>query len=260
MGNACIAYTNLVDTAALITATSSNLLLPVSNITNPHIARKWRGTTPAQDSIIIDMGAMVNFDTMAAFGLTGNAIRMKASAIDSTGAAGEVFTQPDMIGSVNGIFYDQRYNSSIALLPAPLSARYFRIDKFDDSGGLVEVGRVFIGLRTQFSYNFAKGWSRTYSDLSLRSKTRGGQTQVFPDTVFRTIDVTFDFLTQSDRDGFVEDVDRTNALKTDVLFVTNPDSANLARDSVWGLMTSLTPVVQPSVSTFTKQYTIEERL
>jgi hypothetical protein len=141
---------------------------------------------------------------------------------------------------------------------APVSARYIRIDIV--AATLAELGRVFVGARTRFQYNFVKGWARTWNDLSLRSKTRGGQTQIFPDSVYRTYDVSFDFLTQSDRDGFVEDIDRVNALKTDVLFITNPDSANLSRDSVWGLMTSLTPVVQPHIGTYTKQYTIEERL
>lgn len=251
MGNACIAYTNLTDDAQVITATSSNLLLPVDNIINPHIARKWRGTTPGADSIMIDMGEPVSFDTIGVFGLTGSTIVIKASLVDPTGVAGEIISNSDTV--------NQDYKTKI-LLSGVSSARYFRIDMTDASGGLVEVGRVFIGLKTRFSYNFVKGWSRGWNDTSLRSKTRGGQTQIFPDSVFRTLDVSFDFITQDERDGFIEYVDRVNALKTDVLFITNPDSTNLSRDSVWGLMTTLTPVVQPSTLTFTKQYTIEERL
>lgn len=251
MANACIAYTNLVDTAPIITATSSNLLLPVSNITNPHIARKWRGTTLGADSVVIDMGAPVSFDVIGAFGLTCTQIDFRASLVDPTGSAGEVYAPP--IGIV-----DQAYHARVKVAPSVLSARYFRFDCYATS--YAEIGRIFIGLKTQFQYNFVKGWSRTWNDLSLRSKTRGGQTQVFPDSTFRTYDVSFDFLTQADRDGFVEDIDRVNALKTDVLFITDPDSTNLARDSVWGLMASLSPVVQPYVGTYTKQYTIEERL
>lgn len=250
MANACIAYTNLVDTAPLITATSSNLLLPVSNIVNPHIARKWRGTTTGGDSIIIDLGSVQSFDTIAVLGITGNTIAIKASAVDPTGVAGE---------TSSGSYSVNAYLSQIHLVSSPVSARYFRID-IVSATALAEVGRVYIGLRTQFQYNFGKGWSRVWNDRSLRSKTRGGQTQISPDSVYRVYDLTFDFLTQSDRDGFVEDIDRVNAMKTDVLFISNPASTNLSRDSVWGLMASLTPVVQPSVSTFTKQYTIEERL
>lgn len=254
MANACIAYTNLVDTAATITASSANLLLPVSNVTNPHIARKWRGTTASGiDSVLVDMGVPVSFDTIAALGLTAQTIGFSASLVDPTGVAGEVYSSSTTVV--------QRYKTSIAVLGAPLSARYFLFSvAAGTAGSFAEIGRLFVGLKTQFSYNFVKNWSRQWSDLSLRSKTRGGQTQVFPDSVYRIYDVSFDFLTAADKNGFVEDIDSVNAMKTDVLFITDPSSTNLSRDSVWGLMQSLTPVVQPSVATFTKQYQIEERL
>jgi hypothetical protein len=252
MANACIAYTNLVDTAPVITATSSNLLLPVSNIVNAHIARKWRGSTAGGDSIIIDLGSLISIDTIAAFGVTGDTITFKASAIDPTGSLGEL--------AFGSFTVDQNYLSQVMLIGGPISARYIRISVTNGVSGLVEVGRAFVGLKTQFTYNYVKGWQRTWNDRSLRSKTRGGQTQIFSDSVYRTYDVTFDFLTQSDRDGFIETVDRVNAMKTDVLFITNPASANLSRDSVWGLMTTLSPVVQQYISTYSKQYSIEERL
>lgn len=253
MANACIAYTNLVDTASSVTATSSNLLLPVSNITVPHIARKWRGTTPGADSIVIDMGAPITFDTIAAFGLSCDNIDFKASLADPTGIAGEIYN-PAIVA------IDTNYNTRIALATQSYSARYFRFDCTTGATEFAEIGRLFIGLRTQFSYNYVKGWQRIWTDRSTKSKTRGGQTQVFADNTFRSIDVTFDFLSQTDRDGFVEEIDRVNATKTDVLFVNDPDSTNLSRDSIWGLITNLTPVVQPHVGAFSKQYMIEERL
>lgn len=251
MANACIAYTNLADTASVITATSANLLLPVSNVINPHIARKWRGAVVGGDSVIVDMGATVSFDTIAAFGLTGTTIALKASSVDFSGIAGDM-------ASSGALTFDQNYKSQLYLLPSPAGARYFRFDLVGPS--TVEIGRIFIGVRKQFAYNYVKGYTRTWNDLSLRTKTRGGQTQIFPDAVFRTYSVSFDFLKDSDRIGFIEDIDRVNALKSDVLFVTDPNSANMSRDSVWGLMSQLTPVVQPYVGTYTKSYQIEERL
>lgn len=251
MANACIAYTNRADVSGvLITATSANLLLPASNVVNPHIARKWRGTTTGSDSIIIDMGAPITFDTMAVFGLVADQVIAKASLVDATGAAGEIYSDT--------VAVDQAYLDTIHLT-TPRSARYFRFE-LTKSASFVEAGRVFIGSRTQFAYNFVKGWSRVWIDTSLRSRTRGGQTQVWPDNVYRSYDVSFDFLTKADRDGFVEDIDRVNAMKTDILFITDPASTNLARDSVWGLVTSISPVVQQFINSYTKQYQIDERL
>jgi hypothetical protein len=257
MANACIAYTNLADTAVTITAGSQSLLLPVSNIQVPHVARKWRSlpSIGSNDFILLDYGTSISMDTFAVMGINGNAIRYRLSNTDPTAATAEVYD--------SGVLtVDQSYMSSIVILPSPLSARYMSITVANKTAAnlYVEVGRVFVGLKTQFSYNYVKGWQRTWTDLSNKSKTRGGQTQIFNNAVYRTYDVTFDFLSQSDRDGFVENIDRVNAQKTDVLFIGNPASSNISRDSVWGLMTTLTPVVQQYVGIYSKQYIIEERL
>jgi hypothetical protein len=251
--NAYIAYTNLADSAILLTASASSLLLPVSNLLVPHIARKWRGIDTVTDYFVSDLGSLTSIDTLAVFGITGSQIRFRISSVDATGAAGDLYDS----GTLS---VDQNYKSSINIIPNAVSGRYVRVDLTTAAGTYVEAGRLFIGTRTQFSYNYVKGWHRLWTDRSTKTKTRGGQTQIFADVTYRSIDVTFDFLTQNDRDGFVETIDRVNATKTDVLFVTNPASANLSRDSIWGLITSMTPVVQPYVSTFSKQYMIEERL
>lgn len=254
MSNAVIAYNNLADSAGLV-STSNQLLLPVTNIQNPNVSRKWRGidTIISADSVILDLGTSQNLDTIAILGITGNTLNISISNTDPTGTAGEVFQNLT-------IAVDQNYLSSINLLPNIVSGRYVRIDVFNNPGTSVEIGRVFIGVRTQFAYNYIAGWQRTWVDLSTRTKTLSGQTQIFPRAVYRTYDVSFDFLKENDRDGFVEDIDRVNALQTDVLFITNPDSTNLSRDTVWGLMTTLTPVIQPSPGIYTKEYQIEERL
>lgn len=252
MANAYIAYENLADDAVTLTASSSELLLPISNILVPHIARKWRGTSGATDSFLIDLGAITAIDTMAVLGITGQQIQFRVSAVDITGVAGEIYDS-----GVTSV--DQNYLSSICIIPASVSGRYIRVD-ITTTGDYVEAGRVFVGSRTQFAYNYVKGWQRLWTDRSTKSKTRGGQTQVFADNTFRSIDVTFDFLSQNDRDGFIETIDRVNATKTDILFVTNPDSTNLSRDSIWGLISGMTPVVQQYVGAFSKQYMIEERL
>lgn len=252
--NAFIAYSNLADSAAL-TATSSALLLPVSNIQVPHVARKWRGNDGAADSVILDYGSSVTMDTIAVVGITGTQIRVALSNTDATGNAGEVYDSGHLA-------VDQRYLQSIFPLVNPVSARYMRVDLVttDPEDVFVEIGRIFAGVRTIFAYNYIAGWKRTWVDPSTRTKTLSGQTQIFQRNAYRTYDISFDFLKQADRDGFIEDIDSINSLKLDVLFVNNPASTNLARDSIWGLMTTLTPVVQSYIGIYTKEYQIEERL
>ena len=50
---------------------------------------------------------------------------------------------------------------------------------------------------------------------------------------YRILTVTFEAVTDSDRYGFVQDMDRLNGISTDVLFVINPTSANPARIDCW---------------------------
>jgi hypothetical protein len=251
--NAYIAYTNLADSAALLTASSATILLPISNLNVPHIARKWRGQGGATDNFVFDLGALNTIDTVAIFGITGTQIRTRISSVDATGAAGDLY-------DTGTIAVDQNYLSSINLITTgAVSGRYVRVD-ITTAGAYVEAGRCFIGARTQFSYNYVAGWSRLWNDRSVKTKTRGGQTQVWKDNKYRSIDVSFDFLMQADRDGFVETIDMINGYGVDVLFIANPSSTNLSKDSIWGMISAMTPVVQPSVKTFTKQYQIEERL
>lgn len=251
MANAAIAYENLFDDATL-TASSQELLLPASNIQNPHVARKWRATGTA-DFVVADMGAATTIDTIGVFGISGDEIRVAISNTDATGDTGEIYDS-------GFVTVDSAYSSYVNLRTLnSISGRYFRFE-LSAAGGVLEIGRIFLGLRTHFTYNFTRGWSRTWVDRSIRAKTRGGQTQVSSDVSYRSLDLTFNLISDTDRHGFIEDIDRINGQKTDVLFITNPDSANLARDSIWGLMTQLTPVVQPYPNASTKQYQIEERL
>jgi hypothetical protein len=252
MANAAIAYENFFDDAELISSTQE-LLLPALNTQNPHVARKWRGTSSTSDFIVADLGdTPPAIDTIGVFGISGDQIRVAVSNVDTTGDTGEIYDS-------GFVAVDDAYASHINLRSSTVTGKYWRFE-LAASGGVLEIGRVFLGVRTVFPYNFGRGWSRTWVDRSIKAKTRGGQTQISNDVTYRTIDVSFDLLSQSDRDGFIEDIDRVNAQKTDVLFITNPGSTNLARDSIWGLMTQLTPVVQPYPNAFTKQYQIEERL
>lgn len=42
--------------------------------------------------------------------------------------------------------------------------------------------------------------------------------------------------------------------------IMEPDAANLAQRSIWGLVQDVTPVSQSFFDVFSKQYKIEERL
>ena len=255
MANAAIAYLNFAD-AGLLFASTQELTMPAAFLQNAHVARRWRSLA-APAYVVLDLLASQSLDTVALMGLTMGAngtARVRVSTVDSTGAAGDAYN-----GSVTAV--DTKYGTHVELLPAPASGRYVRIDLADPDGSYVEAGRLFAGLRTTFAYNHVWGWSRQWTDRSTRTKTRGGQTQILVDTAFRSLDLTFDFVTEAQRDALVEEIDRVNGMHTDVLLIRDPGNVNLARETLWGLVSDLTAVTQPAIfDIYSKQFKIEERL
>lgn len=261
--NAAIAYANLAD-AATLTASSAIPLAPVARLKGPHIARKWRSTGNAE-AVIADLGAAKSLDTLALMGLNLTAAgtaRVRASNADPTVTASLTYDS----GVLPAGIVDPRYGMLVHLLGAAVSARYWRIDLADASLGYIEAGRLFIGPRNPFAYNFSPGWSRSYVDRSRRTESRGGQTYVDPGECYRTVSLTFDWITEAERNSFVEEIDRLNGTKTDVLLITRGDSPNLGRDSLWGLVADLDPIGQPQLvweggaPLYQKSYRINERL
>lgn len=256
MGNAAIARTNLVDAVTTtISASSQELSLPVSNILNAHVARRWR-SVGSTENLIFDLGSVVLIDTVGVFGTTmssSGTIRVRASATDSTVVSSLLYD--------SGVLsIDDAYNSHVTAMNSPISARFVRLDLTDSGGDFIEVGRVFVGLRETFQINFNWGWQRKWVDRSKKTKTRGGQTQIFNDNKYRMIDLTFSFISENERNDIVEEIDRINGASVDILFICDVESSNLARDSIWGLIDDVTPVVQPQFDIFSKQYVVEERL
>jgi hypothetical protein len=256
MANAAIAYINLAD-SGLILGSNQIVTMPASNVQNVHVQKRWRSATNA-GFFVVDLLSPQSIDTIGLFGTTmsnaSGTARARLSTVDTTGVAGDAYDS-----GVLGI--NAKYNQRVFILPSPVTARYVRIDLSDALGTYTEAGRLFVGLRTLFTYNFDYGWQKGFVDRSIRTKTRGGQTQVWVDNSYRVLDVTFSTVSAAQRDALVEEIDRINGQKTDVLFmIDSSPSVSSAVHSIWGLMSELTMVTQPHFDIYTKQYKIEERL
>lgn len=251
MANAAIVYENLAD-AATLSASSQILLAPVTNLQNEHVARKWRSRTSSA-YVIVDLGAATSIDTVAIIGLTSSTVRLRISTSDSTGVAGDLY---DSTAEAS----DQDFKQAIYVLGSSVSGRYLRFDLTHSSLEYVEAGRVVIGVRTAFTYNFGYDWSRSYVDPSVITKTRGGQTQIRPENTYQVLSITFPWLSVAEDAGFIDTISRVNAQKTDVLWLLDPESSDLPRNTIWGLMTEAAPITQPYFQIFSKTVSIEERL
>lgn len=249
--NAAVVFRNLAD-AALVSASSSLLLAPPGRVQNVHVGVKWRSQT-ADDHLLLDFGGMVEADSFCFPGVTATTARLRLSTTDPTGADGDAW-------SSSATAIDQNYRQPIWLRPAPVAFRYALLDLQNAAGAFVECGRAVAGVRSTYAYNYDYGWSITTVDPSVRTQTLGGQTRIEQRPIFRMADLSFGWVAASDRYGFVEQMERSAALRNDVLMLLNPASDRLERDSIWGLIETASPVVQPFPDIFTKAYQIRERL
>jgi hypothetical protein len=257
MSNLAIAFPNLADSGT-VTADTFVSLMPPSNLKDPHIARKWRGMGTGFN-IIADLGSVQSIDTVAMFGLnltTVGSARVRASASDPTALSSLLYDSSTLSSPV-----DPNYKSLIVLLSSAVSVRYVRVSLADTSLTYAEAGRIFIGKRTQFTNNFEPGWQMGYIDRSRIVESRAGQQFIDRDLSYRFVDLSFPLITEAERIGIVETLDREAGQRSDVLLLTNPASSNLGRDSIWGLIKSPQPTIQPHpTSYFAKRYRVEERL
>ncbi len=260
MANAAIAYVNLADLGN-VSVSSQALTMPVSNVKTPHVSIRWRSLVNGA-YFVVDLLSAQSIDTVLVRGLTAGVnatVRVRICSVDSTGADGDVGDTGTVASG--STYFDADYGAIVYRLPAPATARYVRVDISDSDGDYVEAGRVFVGLSTQFTYNFNWGWSLGYTDRSVKVKSRGGQTLVLADNSFRTLTIDFALVSSAQRYGIVESIDRVNGQHTDILLITDTDSTNLARDTIFGLAVNLSPVTNPIIAElFGKQYQIEERL
>lgn len=251
MARAAIGYSNLAD-EGMLTASSAAVLAPALNLQHQDVARTWQGAAGGADYVVCDLSSAQSVNAVAVMGLVADTIRVRISSVDASGATGDLHDSG--VVAVN-----QNYLQHLVYLSAAVSGRYIRIDLVNGSGE-VEAGRLFAGTVTGFDINFSYGWLRGRLGRSQRSKTIGGQTVIDRRTAPRTLDLTFDFASESEANGLIETVDLTNGIDADVLFIVDPESGNLSRDFLWGLITEFTPVSNPAIGIFVKNYKIEQRL
>lgn len=260
MANAAIAITNLAD-AGTVTASTAETLMPVSRLQNEHVGKRWRSTAEPGYAIC-DLGSSLSIDTVALLGMSagaGASCQVRASASDATATGSLSFDSGSL--SDGGQYFDTDYDALIYTRAAPVSTRYVRIDITDTPASYVEAGRLFIGLREAFTYNFAPGGGVAWTDRSRRTKSAGGQTLIFPDNKFRTAEINFDWVTEAQREGLWETMALANGNSEDVLLILDTDSDSLPRDSIFGLVvnpirTSFTGIAD----IYTAPLTVEERL
>jgi hypothetical protein len=260
MSNAALAWVNLFDSATITTSSAASTT-PATNLQVPHVQRKWRGTAGASETITATFAADQSADTFALFGLgsdlsiASQTVRLQLTT--NGGVAGDVYDTTVLSGEVDPL-YGYHVHLASSVKSGWRSAKWTLARA---SATYQEAGRGFISTRTQLTYNFAPGASRGIVDRSKITESYDGQQYVDRRSKYREWDVNFEWVDATQRNSVFEAMDLANGLQTDVLFVSDAASANLGRDSIWGLMKQINPVILPTTLTdlFSRSFSIRER-
>jgi hypothetical protein len=226
--------------------------------------RVWRGAGGAAvlESVFFDFGSVqsdINQVSLIYTNLAAvDATRCRLSVADPT-CVTNTYDSTSIAGRV-----DPNYRSLHFLTTPVSSPRYGRID-LTRAAGSPEGGFLHAGPYTQYSINYAFGAQRTWVDPSEQKKTKGGQTKIRAAEV--SAHVVPDGLPHRDRAlGAGRGDGHRQRRRDSVLFFFDPSSTNLGRDSIYGLLTEVSPVAaiqafgSDGLGMFSRPYVVDERL
>lgn len=260
---AAFCFNNLAETAS-ITASSSLPLCPPSRLQTQHVGQAWCTETDTA-ALTIALNGAATFDTIGLFGLgpsfsTSGVTRARASAFDTSAQDGALYDSGSAAGRVNSY-----YGNLVFLIDGAVTGGYIRIDLSQAGIARLLAGYLVIALRSQVQLNFVQGASDAPIDPSIITPSRSGADWVDPRTTYREWDFNFDFLAETERMGWVEDMDRLRGATKNVMVIRNCASTNLGRDTLCGRITNAPPSLNREgfingAPAYSKAFKIKQRL
>lgn len=248
--NAAVLWRNLA-LAATVTASSSLPATPPDTVQDEDVQFRWRSQS-ASDSLVFDLKSVLSLDTITLVALTATTIRIRVSATDPTGEAGELYdSEPQAVS--------QEYEQAVFLLPATVPGCYVRVDLSHATLPYVEAGFAVIGVRLQFAYNYEYGAGRGRIDPGRRAITEDYQTQIDRRARLRTAALNFGWVSEADRWAILEAMDHEAGLSETVLLIMDCASADLARDTICGLFDEIAPTIDVAHELSSRAIAITER-
>lgn len=247
---------------ATLSVSSEVESLPAANLVSQHRADRWRTVGASDAWLQADFGAPVTIGIVALFGSNLTATGQWRVRLGSSAGAGDVHDSGVIAAGVQAGYGQALYLPDPAITGV-LSARHLRIDLSDAAvsiDGYHEAGFAWAGPLWSPARNYSYGWAGGWRDPSVITKSRGGQAWVDELPKFRTINLRFDWLTESEAsDGFLE-LQRLAGVTKNIVAVPKPDGAQRARQTVHGLMQSLSEPIETKHDLFSSWLPVEERL
>lgn len=168
-------YSNNLINQSTITASSENLLFPLTNLKDPRRSKVYRSTSNS-DEIILDFNETSDVDSfvitdnkLTGFGVSTITLEFNATNEWSSPAASETVT------------FSPKFGLGIAEFTLK-SYRFCRI-VMTSTLGYCELGKFFIGKKMELGRSINFNWSIKDNELSTKQTNRYGQ--IFTDIIIR---------------------------------------------------------------------------
>jgi len=252
---------NLLDGAGVSLASNVTNQLPLANLQHESKRKVWRGTGTSA-TITIDLGAAEQIDSL--FLIREN---LTESATIEWRYSSDNFVGEDVQAGILTVGekpsdYDLVFP---LLLDAAISRRYWRCILSDGSNpdGFLTVGRLFLGLRTEYTAGLLYPWVITLVDQSQVERSAAGDPLRHRRAKWRK--VTFDMAALTDEDeahqefmDFIMDV----GLSRDFFISLSPadeEEVIQRRHTLYGSFTQIDGLTEESTRVYvTKQIVFEE--
>lgn len=254
MATIAFGYQDRVEGGTL-TASASLASQPVRNLQDPSLSpRIWIG----QDNtewVQCDFGVSRTIAMVGLFGYNGTATATKRIRISNNS---DMSSPAIDTGTVNaGV--DINFRALIHVLSTPAAGRYLRLDVVDAAISVTQAARFVAMSAFRPTRGFGIQLQRESQDSTRIQVSESGQSWVEQGVVRREWRLQFHALTDAEVDGEFNTIMRLGRAD-DVLVVLNPDSTNLGRDSLLGLITQNLSAEHRSTNIQTADLIIGERL
>ena len=185
---------------------------------------------------------------------SASTFRVRISATDPTVTGSLAHDSGSLASGLDPI-----YPTLVYIIDSAATGRYVRID-LTQASPLPEAGRLFVGRLWSPSSNMQFGWAPVSREISRRTESVGQA--IFIDEKERRRGYRFNLTGLTEVEGYdeLEEINRLNGTKRDLLVIRDKDSATRGRDTIWGLLENVVDYSQANPMRFDADFEIYERI
>lgn len=145
----------------------------------------------------------------------------------------------------------------------PKRMQWWRFDIFDtdNADGYFQAGRLILADAWQAAFNIQFGWNMQVLESSIVDRSTFGHLFAEKGKARRLLTMDFEFQTEDEMYTNLFEIQRSKGLGGDVLAIRDPqDTKFIQAQTVYGLMSLLSPIIHTDFQIFSSKFTVEEMI